>query len=123
LDVERDILRAVQIAPAIIDELTKTISTEMIDKQAVVEQVKRLQDRLRWLQAETQKKSWIIGELNRMIIPRSSDNDFQHLVDDTQVQNECHFENLQIAGFETEGLEKERASLIGILRDSETDNK
>jgi hypothetical protein len=58
-----------------------------------------------------------------MIIPKSGDDrtiadvlkDFQRFLDDTQIQHECFFENLQIASFEAEGLEDERASLLGFL--------
>lgn len=118
-------MQAIAVAPEVIEGLAQMVSTELLEKQALVDEVSHLQKRLKWLQSETQKKSVIISELKTMMIPVASDNrriqitmkDFQQLLDDTQVQNECHLENLQIAGFEIEGLEQERTSLLGILRE------
>jgi hypothetical protein len=69
----------------------------------------------------------MIGELRVMIIPKSSETrtinealmDFEQLVSDTQMQNQCHFDNLQIAGLDVEGLESERIALLAVLRELE----
>jgi hypothetical protein len=125
---ERQKVRAIAISPQVIEELAQNVSTEMLEKQSWSDEVRHCQDRLKWLQAETQKKSTMISELRTMIIPISSDSrtteatigDFETLLADTQVQNECLLENLQIVGFEVAGLEDERASLLGILREMDS---
>jgi chromosome segregation ATPase len=123
LSSERENLRANTVEAGIIEELTETLSIVMIEKQKLIDALKKGNNRLRWLQTESQKKSLMISELQVKIIPKSSEtrtmeealDDFQHLLDDTNIQNTCHFDNLQIAGLDVEGLESERVSLLAML--------
>jgi hypothetical protein len=125
LEQERKVVQAMPVASKVVDDLTEAMSTAMFGKQDLIEELKAKEERLKWLQAETQRKSFVISELRGMTIPKSRENrsdqemleDIDELLSDIQAQNEVHFENLQIAGFEAEGLEAERASLRGILKD------
>jgi hypothetical protein len=128
LCAERETLRASEIDSSKLEDLTQTLTFEMVEKQELSDAVRRTQDRLKWLQAETQRKTLMIGELKIMIIPKSSETrtlsdalmDFEQLLSDTQMQNSCHFDNLQIAGLDLEGLEGERTSLLAVLRSLDT---
>jgi chromosome segregation ATPase len=125
LAAERQNCTSIEIGSSKVEELTQAVSTEMLEKQDMLAEIKKRKEQLKWLQAETQKKSAIIAELKKMIKPRSSESptnrqtldDFDQLVGNLEVQNECHLENLQIAGFEMGGLEEEKASLMSILAD------
>jgi hypothetical protein len=125
LVVQRQNCASMEIGSSKVEELTQAVSTEMLEKQDMLAEIKKREDRLKWLQAETQKKSAIITELKKMIKPRSSEtptnqqtlDDFDQLLSNLKVQNECHLENLQIAGFGMGGLEEEKASLMSILGD------
>jgi DNA repair exonuclease SbcCD ATPase subunit len=124
LSSERQNLQSVEVDPAVIEELTQNVTTALTEKQEAADELKRAEDQLKWLQSESRKKSMMIEELKQMIIPKSGDDrsitavlkDFQRLLDDTEVQHECFFENLQIVSFEAEGLEDERTSLLTFLR-------
>jgi predicted nucleic acid-binding Zn-ribbon protein len=125
LVAQRENCASMEIGSSRVEELTQAVSTKMLEKQDMLAEIKKREDRLKWLQAETQKKSAIIAELKKMIKPRSSEtptnqqtlDDFDQLLSNLEVQNECHLENLQIAGFEMGGLEEEKASLMSILGD------
>jgi hypothetical protein len=130
LQNERKNVMATPVAAAVVDDLTESLSAEMVEKQELIDAVKMQEEKIKWLRAENERKSIIIRELRGMAIPKSGEKrseeellaDIDDFLGDIQVQNEVHFENLQIAGFEAEGLEAEGKSLDGFLRDVSTDD-
>jgi hypothetical protein len=125
LEIERKALERAEMAPNVVDQLTERMSAEMFEKQDLAENVFKHETKLQWLRAEIERKTNIVTELRQMTILTSDGvrtegelmTDIDNLLSDIQAQNEVHFENLQIAGFEAEGLEAERSSLRGILQE------
>jgi chromosome segregation ATPase len=127
--IERQNCAAAEPNLALVGELTESVTEQLLEKADLDSEFQFLSDRLKWLQAEAQKKGWMLEEVQRMIIPRDgtqitivqSLQDLDQLVSDTQVQYDCCVENLQIADFEITGLEDERLTLNGILAEMESE--
>jgi hypothetical protein len=87
-------VHAVQIRPAITEELTQHVLS--------IEEILQFQNLFHWLQAEAQKKTIMIDELKIIIILQESHHrtiesagwNVERLFDDTQVDNECSIENM-----------------------------
>ena len=113
-------------SPAVV-ELTRQVNDQMLEKEAVEMELKKHEERLKWLQAEDQKKDLLIEECTRLVPVRAGEvltedrawQDFVGFVDDTQVQNQCYFDDMQTIGNELEGLEGENQSLRSILSSME----
>ena len=89
-------------SPAVV-ELTRQVNDQMLEKEAVEMELKKHEERLKWLQAEDQKKDLLIEECTRLVPVRAGEvltedrawQDFVGFVDDTQVQNQCYFDDMQ----------------------------
>jgi chromosome segregation ATPase len=130
LGAERKARASVAQESSLVDELTATVGEHLLEKGDLEGEIAELSSRLAWLQAEAQKKGWMLEEVHRMIIPNEHVKltvaqclkDLEDLVQDTQVQYESCVENLQIADFEITGLEDERATLSGLLAELEAES-
>jgi hypothetical protein len=103
---ERKTRDSIDVGSTRVEELAQEVSAQMLEKQGMLGEVRKREEQLKWLQAETQKKSVIIKELKTMTVSRTSDRptpeqaveDFDGLVNDVEVQNEGNMESLQKIG-------------------------
>jgi hypothetical protein len=93
---ERKTRDSIDVGSTRVEELTQEVSAQMFERQGMLGEVRKREERLKWLQGETQKKSVIINELRTMTMsrtgtrtsPEQAVEDFDGLLSDVEVQNE-----------------------------------
>jgi hypothetical protein len=87
---ERKTRDLIDVGSTRVEELAQEVRAQMLEKQGMLGEVRNREEQLKWLQAETHKKSFIIKELKTMTMSRTSDRltpeqaveDFYGLVND-----------------------------------------
>ena len=125
--VEKENRSVIDVNSPVVVELMRQVNDHMLEKEGLEMELRKHEERLKWLQAEDQKKDWLMEECLRLVPARKDDQlsedrcwqEFVDLVSDTEVQNQCYFNDMQTVGNELEGLEGENQSLRAILSSME----
>ena len=121
IDWERQTLQKKDIVSPIVEELTNVEEQNLLEKEQMEKEIKSLEERLQWLQADAEKKTLIIKELEKVVpLDQPVDEDtclkmFYKSLDDVQVTNGALLNDLQMVGNELQGIEGENQSLKTIL--------
>lgn len=121
IDWERQTIQKKDIVSPIVEELTNVEEQNLLEKEQMEKEIKSLEERLQWLQADAEKKTLIIKELEKVVpLDQPVDEDtclkmFYKSLDDVQVTNGALLNDLQMVGNELQGIEGENQSLKTIL--------
>lgn len=125
IDFERQTLQRQDIVSPIVEELTNVEEQNLLEKEQIEKEIKQLEEQLRWYQANAEKKTLVIKELEKVVpLDQPVDEDtclrmFYKSLDDVQVTNEALLNDLQMVGNELQGIEGENQSLKTILSQME----
>ncbi|OHT04129.1 hypothetical protein TRFO_06437 [Tritrichomonas foetus] len=122
ITMERKAMQKQDISSELVMELTQVEENHLLEKEKIEKEVRLIEDKLKWLQANAEKKKQIIEELDKSVFPMDepvSDSQcmkmFAQSLEEVKITNSALLSDMQEIGMELAGIEGENESLRTIL--------